>query len=213
MAYPQHDDNLYTLADEQSPTTALFPSDLYDPMSLNIPQRLVQQRHSISASSDGQGHLTYYSSRPNSLSPSSQSVPALLGPQSDHSRSPHSSASPTSTYSISATDDFLLANPFSSTDLDMLLFQSEMNQNKSGLYLPGNLGIDTNVFANSQNPINSATFSHDESYDMFTVTPPDTRRFASNSVQPKMQPQMQMYPPYQQQWMEPQWAQPQPASE
>ena len=69
-----------------------------------------------------------YLSRPPSLSPSSQTA-SLFPP----SLSPPSSASPRSVHSLSSQDDMLLGNSFSSSELDMLLFQTNVDAgNKQG---------------------------------------------------------------------------------
>ena len=146
------DDNLYY--DETFPSaTALFhPEISYTADSHhNIPQ----QRQSVPM--DAQ--LKTYFSRPSSLSPSSQTI----FPQ-HHSPS---SASPGSNFSISATDDFLLANSFSTNELDMFLFQSGDNfaPRQGSLYLPQNRSVSDTYYPPSSA---GAQTLGDETYDMLS---------------------------------------------
>lgn len=163
-----NDDNLYYDDTTLSPTTAMFPPEMIAPhmdsSHLNVPQGVPNPRQSISSSSDAQ----YYFSRPPSLSPSSHSMP----PGSN--QSPHSSASPSSNFSISAADDFLLANSFNNNDLDMFLFQNNDCPTQPGkqghsLFLPQNRVVSGSfdMSGNQSYPANSYS---DEAFDILNVS-------------------------------------------
>ncbi len=165
--YPtvMRDDNSYYEETTFSPTTVMFPPEMsaYLDTHLNVPNG-----HLSHPSASTSGHFPAYLSGPPSLSPSSM-------PTHPH-HSPRSSASPSSNFSISATDDFLLANSFSTNELDMFLFQNgdfPAQPEKPGhsLFLPQNRGMSGSFEAdgNTYYPPNSAgaqtNFSQDESFD------------------------------------------------
>ena len=115
-----------------SPSTAMFPPEMSAPFLIDhshLAPRIIHQQ-SMSIDPYNQTFL----SGPPSLSPASQGISAL---QYNH-HSPPSSASPSSNFSNSATDDFLFANSLSNTDLDMLLFPSnnEVYPSEQSFYLP-----------------------------------------------------------------------------
>lgn len=124
-------DNLFNY-DETSTSSnnTFFPNNLFD---ITLDQ--MQQRSSFSTSSDGQ-YMHPYLSRPPSLSPSSQSAQLLQLPHS-----PHSSASPRSVFSTSTSDDMLLNNSFSTTELDQFFAQEDLgatSKPNQSFYLPQN---------------------------------------------------------------------------
>ena len=154
----QDDDNLQFFFDDSiSPTSALFPPELcapstqfftpspYSQVQLQEQEQEQQQQQQQRLHRPSLGNLNDsliqslqpYLSRPPSLSPSPQSA-QLVPPL----HSPHSSASPTSNFSFSASEDVLFSNSFSPAELDALLFQSDMNQpGKQGnpFYIPQTL--------------------------------------------------------------------------
>ena len=156
FAFPSQNEDQFFFDDATSsnisPTSALFPPDLsapYGDPNLIIPPNFnMNHRLSISSASDALGSQSWGSRGP-SLSPASMPLSMSTTSASasgSSSHSPHSSASPSSNFSLGgAADDFLLANSFSQNELDMLLFQSDLSplkqtqqQQNQGLFLPGN---------------------------------------------------------------------------
>ena len=200
---PRHDDNIYFDETAFSSTTAMFPPDMSDPYMdnsqlLNIPQSVLNHRPSISTSSDLSFQQAYLS-RPPSLSPSSQSMLPLHPAQ----QSPHSSASPSSNFSISATDEFLLANSFSNNELEMFLFQNSELQTpqaqltgKQALYLPQNRGFEYH-----STPITQHNLTQDSMQNRYSVVSesypmPKMEYTNMASVQPPIQPQFTQQPSF-----------------
>jgi len=133
-----------------SPNNPYYPPNMFD-----IPLDHMQQRSSFSASSDGH-QMHSYLSRPPSLSPSSQSAHLLHLPHS-----PRSSASPRSVFSTSTTDDMLLMNSFSSTELDQFFGQADLTtatKPDQSFYMPSNnFGTDFQHNFALFNMVNQAT--------------------------------------------------------
>lgn len=147
-----------------SPTSAMFPPSLFNSGSdfLDVPSD-----HRLSTfGAEGFTAGEPSSSRLPSLSPSSYSAPSLqLGPGSS-SHSPHSSASPRSTYSTAVTDDFLFSNSFSSSELDSFLFpggEFQLPKPSNGLFLPSQVSA----------PIVNVPFTQDDTdlLNMFNASP------------------------------------------
>ncbi len=204
---PSQEDTVY-YEETISPVNAMFLPEMSgpyvdNPHLLHIPQNVTNHRQSISPSTDVQSmsFQQSYPSRPPSLSPSSQSMFPLQPAQ----QSPHSSASPSSNYSISATDDFLLANSFSSNELDMLLFQNSDYQVQPGkqghsLFLPQNRAMHSSDGNGTiYYPPNSAggqtNLSRDDTFDMLNLVDAspagNQRRFSVVSTESYLMPKME----------------------
>jgi hypothetical protein len=145
-----------------SPTSAMFPPSLFNSGSdfLDVPS----DRHLSLFGAEGFTMGEPSSSRLPSLSPSSYSAPSLqLGPGSS-SHSPHSSASPRSTYSTAVTDDFLFSNSFSSSELDSFLFpggEFQLSKPSNGLFLPSQVSAPSDAL--------NVPFTQDDTVDMLNM--------------------------------------------
>jgi hypothetical protein len=221
---PRQEDSFYdyTFPDPfTSPTNALFPPDLFHPNNinhnLNIPQSNQTHRTSLSASSDQSYTYQPYLSRPPSLSPSQVNGSIL-----SHSPHSHSSASPSSNFSLNATDDVLLSNSFTQGELERLFFNTDQGTGvgtagKGGLYLPQN-GFDLGLQGNDtyQGFGNGNGNGNDEIFEQLNF-PGDgsnyagsvggDRRFSVVSNQSYGGMPVTVLPQQVQQTMQPQWMQ------
>lgn len=166
-----------------SPTNALFPdlSAQYDASNLNLHGGMDMFQQQAGAS------LQPYSASIPSLSPASQT--ASHNTLGSLSHSPRSTASPSSTFSLSGTDDLLLGSSFSSSELDMFLAQNlQQKPAQQPIFLP------------TQQP----------AYQQPAFTPQQMLALLGQAQQPQMQqvaPMMPYQPQASMSTMAPQWMQ------
>ena len=164
----KEEQSIFSFEENLSPSSSFFSNDLtsFTNQCLTVPSTSTNQNLGQGTSintAPAAGAFQPYLSRPPSLSPSSQNHN-----YSSASHSPHSSASPSSTFSLSGTDELLFSNAFSTSDLDNLLFQMDQQQNndpsRQPFYLPqGSFASSNDNNAHSINP------SPDDSFDFLNV--------------------------------------------